>query len=223
VHRWRADWPGGPPATAEDPTGGRRLDGADSGTVGQVRPLQAFDEWHHAPWGAERSWRLRLRLKVADVLHGLIAPALLERPTIFGDRRRVRLGEGVNLNDALLNVSSGEIHLGRNVFLGHDVMLLAGTHDSEQTGIDRKRAIPREGHDIVVEEGAWIASGAIVTGPCRIGAHAVVAAGAVVRDDVAPYTKVAGVPAREIGRVPGQDRDADELTRSVLGPSAVRR
>ncbi|MEY2443252.1 MAG: hypothetical protein QOJ46_2678, partial [bacterium] len=47
-------------------------------------------------------------------------------------------------------------------------------------------------------EGAWIGSGAIVLGPCRIGAHAVVAAGAVVTEDVAPETLVAGVPARTV-------------------------
>src|SRR4051794_17565674 len=101
---------------------------------GVVRPLQAFDNWHHAPWGEPRSARLRLRLKIADILHGLIAPALLERPLVFGDRRRVTLGENVTLNDALLNVSSGDIRLEDNVFLGHRVMLLAGTHDTNTTG-----------------------------------------------------------------------------------------
>jgi len=182
-----------------------------------MRPLQAFDEWHHAPWGGDRPLRLRIRLRVADVLHGLLAPALLERPTFFGDRSRISIGEGVNLNDALLNVSSGTITLERNVFLGHRVMLLAGTHDTAPTGEERKQAIPREGHDIVIEEGAWIASGVIVTGPCRIGANAVVAAGAVVRKDVPAGAMVAGVPAKEIG-----SSAADPLAEALLAPSAAK-
>jgi acetyltransferase-like isoleucine patch superfamily enzyme len=40
-----------------------------------------------------------------------------------------------------------------------------------------------------------------VLGPCRIGDHAVVAAGALVKDDVPPYAIVAGVPARVVGSV----------------------
>jgi acetyltransferase-like isoleucine patch superfamily enzyme len=170
--------------------------------MGHSASVSALNDGHQAPWApGRRSLRLRLRLWLADLLHGLIAPALLERPLVFGDRRRLHVGSGVTLNDALLNVSSGDITLGPNVFLGHRVMLLAGTHDTTATGEDRKRAVPRDGHDIVVEEGAWIASGVIVTGPCRIGAHAVVAAGAVVRADVAPGTMVGGVPARLLGKV----------------------
>ena len=74
--------------------------------------------------------------------------------------------------------------------------VLTGTHDITRRGLERQAAVPREGRDIVVEEGAWVGSGAILLGPCRIGAHAVVAAGAVVTGDVAPATLVAGVPAR---------------------------
>ena len=83
-------------------------------------------------------------------------------------------------------------------FFGHGVSLLTGTHDPTVIGPERKHAIPREGRDIVVGEGAWIASNATVLGPCRIGAHAVVAAGSLVKDDVPEYTVVAGVPARPI-------------------------
>ncbi|TCK30058.1 hypothetical protein EV667_0144 [Ancylobacter aquaticus] len=48
------------------------------------------------------------------------------------------------------------------------------------------------GHDV------WIGHGAIVLPGRRIGDGAVIAAGAVVTKDVAPYTIVAGVPARPV-------------------------
>lgn len=48
------------------------------------------------------------------------------------------------------------------------------------------------GHDV------WIGHGAIILPGRRVGDGAVVAAGAVVTRDVAPYTIVAGVPARPI-------------------------
>ena len=48
----------------------------------------------------------------------------------------------------------------------------------------------------VVETGASIGSGAIILGGVRVGAQALVGAGAVVTRDVAPGTMVRGVPAR---------------------------
>ena len=60
---------------------------------------------------------------------------------------------------------------------------------------------PSGGRDIVIHEGAWLASNVTILGPCQIGEHAVVAAGAVVVDDVRPYTVVGGVPARTLASV----------------------
>jgi acetyltransferase-like isoleucine patch superfamily enzyme len=103
--------------------------------------------------------------------------------------------------NALFNTESGSITVEENAMFGQNVMLVTGTHDLTKLGSERPRAVPREGHNIVVEEGAFIASGAIVLGPCVIGRHAVVAAGALVRADVPPSTMVAGVPARRIRSV----------------------
>jgi acetyltransferase-like isoleucine patch superfamily enzyme len=54
---------------------------------------------------------------------------------------------------------------------------------------------------VVIGEGAWLASLVLVLGPCRIGPHAVVAAGSLVIRDVEPYTVVAGQPARLLRRI----------------------
>jgi acetyltransferase-like isoleucine patch superfamily enzyme len=43
-----------------------------------------------------------------------------------------------------------------------------------------------------------VATNVMVAGPVRIGAHAVVGGGSVVRKDVEPYAVVAGNPARLI-------------------------
>lgn len=50
------------------------------------------------------------------------------------------------------------------------------------------------GHDV------WIGHGVTVTAGVTIGTGAVIGAGAVVTRDVAPYTVMGGVPAREIKR-----------------------
>jgi hypothetical protein len=122
----------------------------------------------------------------------------LTEPQIWGPPERVQIDASAIVNDALLNTESGSITVDANAFFGHRVCVLTGTHDVEHRGQARQLAIPGEGRDVHVEEGAWIGSGAIVLGPCRIGAHAVVAAGAVVTGDVPPATIVAGVPARVV-------------------------
>ena len=105
--------------------------------------------------------------------------------------------------DAVLNVRSGSITVSELAFLGHGVMLLTGSHDPTLAGWDRKYTVATAGNDILIDKGAWVASGAIILGPCHIGRDAVVAAGAVVRTDVSPGEIVGGVPARHLGWTPG--------------------
>jgi acetyltransferase-like isoleucine patch superfamily enzyme len=105
------------------------------------------------------------------------------------------------VNDALFNVASGTITVERDAFFGHGVSLLTGIHDVGTIGPARGTRVPSTGRDIVIAEGAWVASNATVLGPCRVGRHAVVAAGAVVMSDVEDFAIVAGVPARCVGRV----------------------
>jgi acetyltransferase-like isoleucine patch superfamily enzyme len=127
--------------------------------------------------------------------------ASLFHPAIFGKRDRIHIAPSAVVNDALFNSVSGSITVEEHAFFGHRVSLLTGTHDIQKFGLDRQLAIPREGRDIYIEEGVWLASNATILGPCRIGAHAVVAAGAVVSEDVPSFAVVAGVPARVISHV----------------------
>jgi acetyltransferase-like isoleucine patch superfamily enzyme len=123
-------------------------------------------------------------------------------PRVYGDPAKLHIADTAVVNDALFNLSSGEITVGEWAFFGHGVSVLTGTHDWRTFGAVRQTAVPKSGRDVVIEEGAWVSSGATVVGPSRIGAHAVVAVGAVVMGDVAPYTIVGGVPAKVIRLIP---------------------
>jgi acetyltransferase-like isoleucine patch superfamily enzyme len=136
------------------------------------------------------------------------------RPEVAGDgvQPPFKMGRNIHptavVNNALFNLSSGDVTVGQYAFFGHGVAILTGTHDVTKFGPERQVAVPKTGRDILIGEGAWLSSFAIVVGPCSIGEHAVVGVGSLVLDDVAPYTIVAGSPAtvrRAIPRPPGQD------------------
>jgi acetyltransferase-like isoleucine patch superfamily enzyme len=151
--------------------------------------------------------RLLLRL-LARPVDELVREALdeeLYRYRVHGDPRRLHIDPTAVINNALFNLSGGEVTVGRHAFFGHDVHVLTGTHDIDKFGRERQTAIQRSGRDVVIGEGAWLASSVLVLGPCRIGEHAVVAAGSLVTRDVAPYTVVAGPPATVVRTIEPPD------------------
>ena len=141
-------------------------------------------------------------------------PALF-RPLVYGDPTRLHISPTAVVNNALFNLSSGEITVGEYAFFGHNVSVLTGTHDWTKFGAERQVAVPKSGRDVVIEDGVWVSSHAVIVAPCRIGAHAVVGVSSLVLGDVEPYTVVAGSPARVLRSIPrpgeaeAQDVDPD--------------
>ena len=129
----------------------------------------------------------------------------LQQMAIFGDAARLHIHPTAKVNDALFNLSSGEVTVGADSFFGHRVSVLTGTHDVNTFGPKRQDAIPIDGHDIVIGEGVWVASNVTIVGPCTIGDHAVVAVASLVLDDVDAYTIVAGHPATVVRVIDHED------------------
>ena len=134
----------------------------------------------------------------------------LQRVLVHGERSRLHVHDTAVVNNALFNLSGGEITVGEHAFFGHSVAVLTGHHDINRFGRERQTTITREGRDVVIGEGVWVASFAIVVGPCTIGPHAVVGVGSLVLDDVEPYTVVAGVPAKPLRTIPHPGADGEE-------------
>lgn len=118
----------------------------------------------------------------------------------FGGRDRIHAWNPADLQDAYVNVVSGDLYFDDHSFCGHQVMFLTGEHVEDSRG--GRTGQPKDnGNDIYVEECVWIASRTIIIaskGPRIIGHHASVGAGSVVTKDVPPYAFVAGNPAKFI-------------------------
>jgi acetyltransferase-like isoleucine patch superfamily enzyme len=80
-------------------------------------------------------------------------------------------------------------------------MGLAATHDLTKIGLERQVVARKFGSDIHIGRGTWIGSGAILLGPCSIGANVVIYAGSVVRGDVPENAVASGAPARSIRQI----------------------
>lgn len=128
-------------------------------------------------------YRVRMRLRVWRVP---ILPRILHRfcmmlaQICIGDH--VIIAPGVYLPHGQV-VIDGAVRIGRGsviapwVTLGRNGAALEGPSLSDHV---------------------FVGTGAKILGPLKIGSHAVVGANAVVLKDVAPYTTVAGVPAKMI-------------------------
>ena len=90
------------------------------------------------------------------------------------------------------------VKMGNYVMCGPEVMIALGEHRFDLPGT----AVIFSGRDSVpetiIEDDVWIGARALVRAGVRIGKGAVVAMGAVVVSDVAPYAIVGGVPAKKI-------------------------
>jgi maltose O-acetyltransferase len=112
----------------------------------------------------------------------------------FLNGRKVFLGERNVVNfGCLFDGRKYRIETGDDVSIGPCASILTLGHDP------RSPEFADRGGDVRVGSRVWIGYGALVLPGVKVGEGAVVGAAAVVTEDVAPYTIVAGNPARIIG------------------------
>ncbi len=114
--------------------------------------------------------------------------------TNFGGH--IRLGKNVFINHGCSFLDLGGITIEDEVLIGPRVNLVTEDHPVDPA--TRKTLILKR---IVIKRNAWIAANATILPGVTVGENSVVAAGAVVREDVPPNTVVAGVPARIIKKL----------------------
>jgi acetyltransferase-like isoleucine patch superfamily enzyme len=161
------------------------------------------------------AWRLRLALWRAEGARIHRTVRVFGRVTLIGSPRALRIGPGSTLNEGVY------LNLRDQLWIGADVHI--SPYAQLQTGELISEIVPRihRSAPIVIEDHAWIASGAIVGAGVRIGRGAVVAAGAVVLGDVPPAVLVAGAPARVVREL-STERASTDLLEAELGSGLLR-
>jgi acetyltransferase-like isoleucine patch superfamily enzyme len=167
---------------------------------------------------------------LAHLAHGVLdwLPWPL-RPLLW--RCLIELGPGSILEHGVFIRPPGRVKIGADTFIGRGCELWAheratitvGDHTLFGPGV----LVTTLGHDyglmdmpvevqpIVVGSQVWVGARAVILPGVTIGDGAVVAAGAVVTKDVAPWTVVAGVPAAFLKL---RERGAQELPDAGLVP-----
>lgn len=109
---------------------------------------------------------------------------------------------GKNVFIGLYCYVNGNVTIEDNCLIGPHCSLAAGNHKFDPaTGWFSART-EKDGDDsIVVGTGSWLASNVTVTGGVRIGRANLVCAGAVVIKSTPDYAIIAGMPAKQIGRI----------------------
>ena len=115
----------------------------------------------------------------------------------------IKIGQDSLIGEYCVIRGQGGVTIGDRVYTSPFTQLLAVNHVFD----DPKRPFVEQGitaTGIVIEDDVWLGAGAVITDGVRVGHHSMVAAGAVVTKDVAPYSIMAGVPAKLIKQV-GED------------------
>lgn len=123
----------------------------------------------------------------------------------IGDSAVIMMGAVINIGAIIgekTMIDMGAV-LGGRAIVGKNCHIGAGT---VLAGVVE----PASAQPVIVEDNVLIGANAVVLEGVRIGKGAIVAAGAIVIQDVEPYTVVAGTPAKKI-------KDVDEKTKSKTG------
>lgn len=140
--------------------------------------------WPFRPW----LWRA--------LLGSMGRQVILDHRVFIRPPRWVAIGDDVYLGRGVeiwAHSAEAGVTIGSHVLIAPGAMLTVLGHDPAQAHLPN-RAAP-----IVVGDRCWIGARAVVLGGVTVGEGAVVAAGAVVTEDVPPWTIVGGVPARVLG------------------------
>lgn len=133
----------------------------------------------------------------------------------FSHAYGISAGRNFRVNTGSFVDGRGGLFVGANVLVGPNVAILSSDHEWTKPGLP----IYLQGHRLSpthIGDDVWIGANAVITPGVTLATGTLVGAGAVVTADTEPYSIVAGVPARPIGRRPSAaDAEPEAQARSA--------
>src|SRR5699024_5772244 len=114
--------------------------------------------------------------------------------TDFG--KNIKIGKNVFINSGCRFQDQGQIIIGNECLIGHNVVLATINHDYNPLNRGTMYLKP-----IILKDKTWIGSSSTILPGVTVGENSIVAAGSVVTKDVAPNTIVGGNPATFISHL----------------------
>ena len=106
-----------------------------------------------------------------------------------------RIGNDSGLGAFSFVGAAGGVTVGNNVIMGQRIGFHSENHKFDRNDIPiMEQGVTRKG--IIIEDDCWIGANVVFLDGAHVGRGCVIAAGAVVREEVPPYSVVGGVPAR---------------------------
>jgi len=140
-----------------------------------------------------------------------IEPGAIIRDQVeIGDNAVIMMGASINIGAVIgsntmidMNVvMGGRATVGNNCHIGAGAVL-AGVIE------------PPSAQPVIIEDDVLIGANAVVLEGVRVGKGSVVAAGAIVTQDIPPYSVAAGVPARVIKQIDDQTKSKTEIMQEL--------
>ena len=151
----------------------------------------------------------------AELLHAMFGGhgdrIFCEPPLRFDYGINTTVGEDFFSNFNLTVLDCAPVKIGKQCFIGPNVTIATPLHPllarerKIRTREDGSKFDLEYAKPIVIEDGAWLASGVTVTGGVTIGAGAVIGAGSVVTRDIPPGVVAAGVPCKVLRPLSEED------------------
>ena len=123
------------------------------------------------------------------------------------DRGFVEIGDNSVVSTHCILNSTGGIRIGNTVGIGSDCFIGGGMYRTTDPNIPIIKQTLYSVGPVVIEDDCWIGAGSIILDGVTIGKGSVIGAGAVVRQDISPFTTVN--PYHKLVMLPREGKSPD--------------
>jgi acetyltransferase-like isoleucine patch superfamily enzyme len=129
--------------------------------------------------------------------------------------KTMKIGDDVYIGPgATFSASESYIKIGNKVMFGPNVTIMGGDHNTSMIGeymYDINEKLSENDLPVIIEDDVWVGAGVIILKGVTIKQGSVIAAGALVIEDVPEYSVVGGVPAKMLRKRFNDNQVKDHL------------